>query len=176
METERWWTEGVTDYVAARLLARWRGRPEDLAALCFESLRNYQRIEHRFRMTMAEESRRRIPGDNTEQLVYRKGMLTGLLLDAAIRRASGGRRSLDDVARSLLALASTRRDRHVREEEIGIAVTAAGGEAAHLVWTRVAEGTVPLAEPDVADALGVVTGQLFEPPAVNAKIRKELVR
>jgi len=176
MTTERWWTEGATDYFAARLLTRWRQQPQDLAALCFESLRNYQRIDHRFRITMDEESRQHVAGDNTELLVYRKGMLAGLLLDAAIRDASGGRRSLDDVARSLLSLASTRRNRNVSEQEIGAAVAAAGGPAAQRVWARVVEGTAPLTERDISDALAVVTGQTFTPPAANAKVRKQLVR
>jgi predicted metalloprotease with PDZ domain len=176
MEAERWWTEGVTDYLAARLLARWRQQPQDLATLCYESLRRYQRIGHRLRMSMAEENRRHVPGDNTKLLVYRKGMLAGLLLDAGIRRASGGERSLDDVARALLALASTRRNRNVSEEEIGAAVAAAGGTAARRLWVRVALGTEPLTERDVADALAAVTGQAFRPPDVNARIRKELRR
>ena len=108
MESERWWIEGVTDYVAARLYSAWQERPDDLAYLCFQSLRNYQGIEHRTRLTMAEENNRRMGGDNTELLVYRKGMLAGLLLDAAIRQGSNDRRSLDDVSRRLLQIAQTR--------------------------------------------------------------------
>ena len=119
MESERWWIEGVTDYVAARLYATWQERPDDLAYLCFESLRNYQAIEHRTRLTMAEENNRRLGGDNTELLVYRKGMLAGLLLDAAIRQGSGGRRSLDDVSRRLLQIAATRTSRMVRTSNTG---------------------------------------------------------
>lgn len=175
MESERWWIEGVTDYVAARLYAAWQDRPDDLAFLCFQSLRNYQAIEHRTRLTMAEENNRRMGGDNTELLVYRKGMLAGLLLDAAIRQGSQNRRSLDDVSRRLLQIAQTRTSRMVRETEIRDAVATAGGDAAQRVWARVVDGTEPITEDDVAAALQTVTGRSFAPP-VLAKGRKELVR
>jgi len=175
MESERWWIEGVTDYVAARLVASWNGHPDDLAFLCFQSLRNYQGIEHRTRLTMAEENSRRLGGDNTELLVYRKGMLAGLLLDAAIRQGSNDGRSLDDVSRRLLQIAQTRASRLVRETEIRDAVVSAGGEIAQRVWMRVVDGTEPITEDDVTAALQTVTGRAFAPPAL-AKGRKELVR
>ena len=175
METERWWIEGVTDYLAARLYAAWQERPEELAALCFQSLRHYQAIEHAGRLTMAEENRRRMGGDNTELLVYRKGMLAGLMLDAAIRRSSNGRRSLDDVSRQLLRTAGQRRSRTLREDEIREAVAAAGGEDALRVWRRAVDSTEPITEGDVAGALRVVTGRTFAVPPLG-KSRKELSR
>lgn len=175
MLTERWWVEGVTDYVAARLYAAWQSDPDDLAFLCFQSLRNYQGIEHKSRLTMTEENRRRMGGDNTELLIYRKGMLAGLLLDAAIRRGSGGGRSLDDVSRQLLRTASQRRSRIVRESEVREAVVAAGGDEAQRIWTRVVDGTELISEDDVAMALQTVTGRNFAPPPL-AKGRKELSR
>ena len=175
MESERWWIEGVTDYVAARLYSTWRARPDDLAFLCFQSLRNYQAIDHRTQLTMTQENNRRLGGDNTELLVYRKGMLAGLLLDAAIRHGSGGSRSLDDVSRRMLQIAQTRGSRTVREAEIRDATVSAGGEEAQRVWTRVVDGTEPISEDDVAAALQTVTGRSFAPPAL-AKGQKELVR
>lgn len=174
LETERWWTEGVTDYFAARLYAEWRGRPEDLAALCYESYRNYLRIEHNTRMTMAEENRRSVSGDNTELLTYRKGMLAGLILDAAIRQATGGRQSLDEVARRLLAMAATRRSHRLRETEIRDVVVDLGGAGATLAWRRVVEGSGLLTETEVAGALQEVAGLPLEPPPVQLKRRKAL--
>jgi hypothetical protein len=175
LETERWWVEGVTDYVAARLYAGWQNRPEELAHLCWQSLRNYQRIEHNTRMTMAEENRARMGGDNTELLIYRKGMLAGLMLDAAIRRGSHGRRTLDDLSRRLLAIAAPRRNHNVREAELHDAAVALGGGDVERVWARVVTGTELLTEDDVATALQGVTGRSFAPPPL-AKSRKELVR
>lgn len=174
MESERWWIEGVTDYYAARLYAEWTGRAEDLAFLCYQSLRNYERIPHRLRLTMTQEDRQRLGGDNTDLLVYRKGMLAGLLLDAAIRRASSGRRTLDEVARSLLALAAQRPGRRVGEEEIRSAVRRAGGREAEQVWVRVVAGTTALTEAEVSEALRQITGRALPPPPL-AKAGKELM-
>jgi predicted metalloprotease with PDZ domain len=175
MESERWWVEGVTDYVAARLYSSWKEDPENLAHLIYQSLRNYQAIEHNARYTMAEENRRRMGGDNTELLVYRKGMLAGLMLDAALRRATNGRKTLDDLSRQLLALAATRRSRNVRESEIRDAAVALGGEEVQRVWNRVVAGTELITEDDVSAALQSVTGRVFAPPPL-IKTRKELVR
>ncbi len=174
LTAERWWTEGVTDYFAARLYAEWRGRPEELAFLCYESFQNYLRITHNTQMTMAEENRRNVSGDNTELLIYRKGMLAGLILDAAIREATGGRRTLDDVARRLLAMAAARRSHRLRETEIRDVVVDIGGENAARAWRRVVEGTTLLAMSEVTDALRGVTGRSLEPPATPLKHRKVL--
>ncbi len=174
MEAERWWTEGVTDYLAARLFADWSRDSTDLAQLVFQSLRNYQLIEHRTRYTMAQETRRGVGGDNTELLVYRKGMLAGLMLDAAIRRGSRGQRSLEDAARSLLVLAASRSSRRVTEADIRQAVVAAGGREAEQVWSRVVAGSDLVTEDDVGAALRVVTGRRFDPPDTMLKDRKRL--
>lgn len=175
MESPRWWTEGVTDYVAARLWAEWRQDPAELAALVFQSLRHYQAIEHRTRLTMAQEAREGMGGDNTELLVYRKGMLAGLLLDAAIRRSTGGRQSLDQVARRLLERAAQRSSRGIRENEIRDEVIGAGGREVRETWDRVVAGSDPVTEDDVQRALRVVTGRGFDPPTVLVR-RKELRR
>jgi predicted metalloprotease with PDZ domain len=164
METERWWTEGVTDYFAARLYAAWHGDPAELAALCFESYYHYLNIDHRTRLTMAQETRQAMGGDNTELLAYRKGMLAGLLLDAAIRRSTGGRASLDSVARRALDLARDRRSRAVREAELRDAVREIGGGAAGRVWDQVVAGTEPLQLNEIAAALQAVTGRSFAAP------------
>ena len=175
MDAGRWWTEGVTDYVAARLESQWSGHPDDLAALCYESLRNYGRIGHDTSMTMDEEQHLGVIGDNTSLLVYRKGMLAGLLLDAAIRRGSEGRVSLDDVARRMLTLAAGRPGHHVTEADIRAAVLAVGGADADRVWTHVIDGTALIEGAEVTDALRVVTGlPVAEPPPV-AKEQKVLI-
>ncbi len=176
MEAERWWTEGVTDYYAARLYAEWKERPDDLAHLMYQSLRNYLEIGHNTRMTMSEENRRRVLGDNTELLVYRKGMLAGLLLDAAIRRSSNGRRTLDDASRDLLRLARERRSHTVREPEIREAVRRVGGRDVERVWDRVVAGRELLTAAEVAQALRDVTGRDLQPPPLATKRGKTLRR
>jgi len=176
MESERWWTEGATDYFAARLYADWRGDPSQLASLCYESLRNYEEIPHRATMTMATEARTLPGGDNTVRLVYRKGMLAALLLDAAVRRGSHGSADLDTVARELLATARTRRSRTVSEAEIGEAVARAGGRAARREWERVVTGTGPITAKQVAAALKEVTGVDLPPPPDRGNVPKALAR
>jgi predicted metalloprotease with PDZ domain len=174
MEADRWWTEGVTDYFAARLYAEATERPEDLARLIWQSLRHYRAIPHATRLSMAEETRQRIGGDNTELLAYRKGMLAGMLLDAAIRRGSRGARRLDDAARALLALAATRPGRAVTGREMRDAVVRAGGATAERAWQRVVDGTAPLLTDEVAAALREVTGRELQPPPLASKRGKAL--
>lgn len=176
MDAPRWWTEGVTDYMAARLWSQWRGDPRELAQLMYKSLRHYESIEHRTRLTMAQESRQGMAGDNTRLLVYRKGMLAGLMLDAAIRRASDGRRTLDDASRSLLARAAGRAWRTVTEREVRDAVIEAGSPAVRREWDRLVESTAIISQNDVQEALRQVTGQGFEPPPIVPKQRKVLAR
>ena len=175
MEAERWWTEGVTDYVAARLEAEWSGRPDDLAALCFQSLRNYLRIGHDTSMTMDEEQHAGVLGDNTSLLVYRKGMLAGLLLDAVIRRATDGQASLDDVARRMLLLAAGTPGHRVTDAEILSAATETGGDEVPRVWRRVVDGTSLITEDEVTAALRTVTGLPVVAPAPIAKEQKKLI-
>jgi predicted metalloprotease with PDZ domain len=174
MTTDRWWVEGVSDYFAARLLADWRADPAILAALCWRSLANYRRIEHRARVSMLDETRQGIGGDNTELLVYRKGMLAGLLLDASIRRASGGRLTLDSAARSLLALAAATPQRTVRQADLRATLVRAGGEEVEQLWSRVVAGTAPLEEAEIAAALSTVTGQPAPPAVPRPKTGKRL--
>jgi predicted metalloprotease with PDZ domain len=159
MVTDRWWTEGATDYFAARLLADWSNRPGDLVDLCDQSLRNYRQIPYRTSMTMREEQRSGVLGDNTTLLVYRKGMLAALLLDAAIRRGSDGQANLVDVARQMLATAGRSPARRVSASEIRSLAVEAGGVGVARVWRRVVDGTAALGGAEIADALGVVSGR-----------------
>lgn len=163
MVADRWWTEGATDYFAARLLADWRGRSDDLAELCLASWRDYLKIRYRTSMTMDEEHRSNILGDNTTLLVYRKGMLAALLLDAAIRRGSAGRASLDDVARRLLAAASQDPARRVSASEIRALAVALGGAGVAPVWRRAVAGTELLTRAEITGALDVISGLRSRP-------------
>jgi predicted metalloprotease with PDZ domain len=174
VETDRWWTEGVTDYYAARLYAEWMGRASDLSDLCYQSLQNYLDIEHNTRLTMEQEDRDGVVGDNTALLVYRKGMLAGLLLDAGIRRVTDGQATLDDVARRMLALAAERRSHVVRGDDIrDIALEIAGAGLAR-IWDRVVAGSSLLSEEEVTDALRVVTGGDVPAAPPRAKEQKVL--
>lgn len=175
LQTARWWMEGVTDYFAARLEAAWSGRAADLADLCFQSLGNYLQIPRDTTMTMDEEQRENPLGDNTTLLVYRKGMLAGLLLDAFIRRQTDGEASLDDVARRMLALAASRSSHRVTEAEIRAIAIAIGGSGVAGLWGRVVDGESLISRDEVASALRTVTGLDVAVPDFNAKEQKVLV-
>jgi predicted metalloprotease with PDZ domain len=174
MEADRWWTEGVTDYYAARLYAEWVEQPSALASLCYESLRDYLDIRYDTLLTMDQEERSNIAGDNTSLLVYRKGMLAGLLLDAAIRRHTDGQATLDTVARRLLAAAAERRSHVVRENDIRDVAVKVGGDDVARVWDRVVEGSSALSADEVTAALRVVTGVSLPAARPQAKERKVL--
>jgi predicted metalloprotease with PDZ domain len=174
MSTDRWWVEGVTDYLAARLLSEWRRDPDILATLCWRSLANYRRIEHRARVSMLDETRQGIGGDNTELLVYRKGMLAGLLLDAAIRRSSSGRVTLDSAGRALLASAATAPQRMLGEAELRSVLVGLGGDPVDRLWSRVIAGTEPLEDAEITAALTTVTGQAIPLSPPRSKSGKSL--
>ncbi len=175
LQTERWWMEGVTDYFAARLEAQWSGRPADFADLCLQSLADYLQIGRDTTMTMDEEQRENPLGDNTTLLIYRKGMLAGLLLDAAIRRQTDGEASLDDVGRRMLALAAGRPTRRVAEGEVRDIVVAIAGRAVGGTWDRVVAGTSPISRDEVVSALRTVASLDVPAPPLNAKEQKVLV-
>jgi len=124
---------------------------------------------------MDEEQHEGVLGDNTSLLVYRKGMLAGLLLDAAIRKGSDGQASLDDVARQVLARSKDRPDHRVSEAQLRAAAVQMGGAEADSVWRRVVDGTTLITEAEVTDALRAVTGLPVTAPAPVAKEQKVLI-
>ena len=126
-------------------------------------------------MTMDEEQHQGVPGDNTSLLVYRKGMLAGLLLDAAIRRSTDGRASLDDVARQMLTLARSSGVHQVPDARIRAIAVGVGGSGVDRMWRRVVEGTDLITEAEVTDALRAVTGLPVTAPAAIAKEQKVLI-
>jgi predicted metalloprotease with PDZ domain len=103
-----WWLEGVTDYYADVLAVRTgvETRDEFLRAMA-GTFTGFHRGTG-FARTSADDSSRRVwetSGSNGFGGVsyYTKGKLVGMALDLAIRGASNGRRSLDDVMRDLYA-------------------------------------------------------------------------
>ena len=114
-------------------------------------------------------------GDNTSLLVYRKGMLAALLLDAAIRRATDGRASLDDAARRMLVYAHASPGHRVTDAEIHVIAVDVGGNDVDRVWHRVVAGTSLLTEAEVTEALRMVTGLPVSAPAPIAKEQKILI-
>jgi predicted metalloprotease with PDZ domain len=103
-----WISEGFTSYYAELLLARGRidSLPEFLSAMS-SPIRQLQQAPGRLVQTLEQSSwnvwDNSMSGVGTDPKTavsyYVKGEVVGFLLDARIRRATGGARSLDDVMR-----------------------------------------------------------------------------
>jgi len=98
-----WWSEGVTDYYAD--LTNWRAglwSDQDFIDHVHENIETVDQIpepwseEDGSLATWINEVY-----DNSSQMYYPKGSLTGLLLDISIRDATDDAHSLDDVMRAL---------------------------------------------------------------------------
>ncbi len=102
-----WQAEGVTSYYAELFLARAGiGDADDLLAALSATIRRLQGSPGRL-LESLERSSLNVwtnslsgvgAGESTVSY-YDKGMVVGFLLDARIRHATGGRKSLDDVMR-----------------------------------------------------------------------------
>jgi predicted metalloprotease with PDZ domain len=103
-----WISEGFTSYYAALMLSRagLDGPPDFLAAMSSQ-IRQLQQAPGRLVQTLEQSSwdvwTNSMSGVNpdakTAVSYYVKGEVVGFLLDARIRRATGGSKSLDDVMR-----------------------------------------------------------------------------
>ncbi len=100
-----WWSEGVTDYYADVALARgglWTA--DQFVAAADDNARQVEQAAEIVSVEDASVDTWIHPTWVDEaQYYYPKGSLLGLMLDIEIRAATGGRHSLDDVMRSLLA-------------------------------------------------------------------------
>jgi len=102
-----WFAEGVTDYYSKVLT--YRSGVHDAAWLLGEfsdQVNNYQSGSTRLKSTVEDASRASWDngGFNLGDLdYYNKGLLSGFLLDAAIRSTTHGAKSLDDVMRYMYA-------------------------------------------------------------------------
>ena len=104
---ELWWSEGVTIYFADLMLRRADfPRPDATRVQHLETLISAYVANPSHGMVSAEQTSRAFnllgaTGDYTPNM-FSQGELLGDMLDLMIRDASGSRRSLDDVMRSLL--------------------------------------------------------------------------
>jgi predicted metalloprotease with PDZ domain len=102
-----WWLEGVTDYYAGILAARGGLISEERLRQDLARTRAGVMRDPDSARVSAKESSLRVweqPGSQGYGIsYYAKGKVIGWTLDLAIRRFSGGGKSLDDVLRSLYA-------------------------------------------------------------------------
>lgn len=130
-----WFFEGITSYYDDLFLVR-TGLipPADYLSLLAQQVTRHLRTPGRTVQSVAQSSfdawtKYYKTDENTPNSVvsyYVKGSLVGLCLDLAVRAASQGRASLDDVMRRLWA-GHGRSRTGVREEDIRAALVACGG-------------------------------------------------
>ena len=107
-----WVAEGLTSYYDDLLLARAGLMTDDeylgrltkmISGLRGTPGRRVQTLQQSSADAWIKHYRRDENSVNTAVSYYRKGALVGFILDAAVREASGGERSLDDVMRTAYA-------------------------------------------------------------------------
>jgi predicted metalloprotease with PDZ domain len=128
-----WISEGVTSYYSDLTVVRAGLQTTDAYLASLSSLigrlqtapgRLQQSVEQSSREVWGNSNSGVNPSANTVSY-YNKGEVLGLLLDARIRRATGGRRSFDDVMR--LAYKRYSGDRGFRDQEFRAAAAEVGG-------------------------------------------------
>jgi predicted metalloprotease with PDZ domain len=178
-----WFSEGFTDFYARRLLLR-SGllTPEEYAADLNESVAGY------FTSPVRNEPNERILADfwrngDVEKLPYRRGDVVAVLTDAAIRKASGGARSLDDFMRDLLERATSGGEKVSTESLVEGIGRATSTEFAERIRRIVVDGETATIEADVLEPClegRVETVAAFEPgfdveASVKAKVATGVV-
>ncbi len=143
-----WFAEGVTEYFAQLICLRSGfERPEQLLNHFDASVSAYSANPARDAVSPAMSSLRVWEEGNSSGYggldYYQAGELMGLCLDLAIRRESGGRKSLDDVMRLLMREHAPPRPGYT-SADLASAVAAIGGPAAGKMLNQIAATTAPL--------------------------------
>jgi predicted metalloprotease with PDZ domain len=167
-----WFVEGLTDYYADLFLVRAgvATRDEYFASLSAQ-IRSLQttpgRLEQPVEMASYDAWIKYYRADentpNSAISYYVKGAVIGFLLDAHIRRVTGGAKSLDDVMRVMYARFSGERG-FSREDVRAIVAEIAGSAHARDTRAWMARALETTAELDYADALAWF-GLRLTPPA-----------
>jgi predicted metalloprotease with PDZ domain len=169
-----WIAEGITDYYAELIVHRagLSSQAEYLDALS-NKIEELQTTPGRLVQPVDLASfdawiKFYRPDENTPNAsvsYYTKGAVLGFLLDARIRRATGGTRSLDEVMRAAYQKFSGGRG-YTPEEFRAVAEQASGLDLGSF-WADAVEGTADLDYTEAVDALGL----RFRPPAPPAADR-----
>lgn len=169
-----WIAEGITDYYAELLVHRagLSSRAEYLDALS-NTIEELQTTPGRLVQPVDLASfdawiKFYRPDENTPNAsvsYYTKGAVLGFLLDARIRRATGGTRSLDEVMRAAYQQFSG--GRGYTPDEFRAVAEQASGLNLRSFWTDAVEGTAELDYTEALDALGL----RFRAPAPDRPAR-----
>ena len=157
-----WMVEGITDYYAALVLHRagLSTRDELLDALSdqIEGLqttpgRLVQSVEMASFDAWIKYYRPNENSLNTAVSYYTKGTVLAFLLDAEVRRATGGARSLDDVMRTAFERFSG--PRGFTPDDFRAAVEETAGTDLASFWATAVEGTAELDYEGALETLGL---------------------
>lgn len=139
-----WFAEGVTDYYAHVMVYRGgESNALNLLDALGDNIRSLQRSGMRLRETIENVSRATWEhgGFGMGDLnYYTKGLVMGLIFDAAIRDATNGLRSLDDVMRLLYARHALPRP-GMSEDGVKLAINEVAGKDLSALYDRLARST-----------------------------------
>jgi predicted metalloprotease with PDZ domain len=166
-----WIAEGITDYFADLVVVRaGLSSREQLLASLSSRIDEIQTSPGRLVQSVEQASfdawikyyRPDENSNNTSISYYTKGALVGFLLDARVRRATGGKRTLEDVM--LAAYQKYSGERGYTPEEFKAVAEQVAGVSLDTFWASAVTGTADL---DYAEALQVF-GLRFGPAPAPA--------
>ena len=167
-----WFVEGITDYYADLFLARAGvATPDEYLDILSEQVRSLQTTPGRLEQSVEQASydawikyyRSDENTPNTSISYYVKGAVIGFLLDANIRRMTGGSKSLDDVMRALFVKFSG--DRGFSGADVrSVVADVVGATHGREVRTWLDRALETTAELDFADATAWFGLRITPPP------------
>lgn len=169
-----WIAEGITDYYAELIVHRagLSSQAEYLDALSnkIEELqttpgRAVQPVDQASFDAWIKYYRPDENSGNTSISYYTKGAVVGFLLDARIRKITGGARSLDDVMRAAYQKFSG--ERGYTPEEFRVVAEQVAGQSLASFWASAVEGTDELDYNEALETLGLRFRPAV-PPAARA--------
>lgn len=168
-----WFVEGLTDYYADLFLARAGVATRDeYFNLLSDHLRSLQTTPGRLEQSVEAASydawikyyRSDENTPNTAISYYVKGAVIGFLLDARIRRLTGGAKSLDDVMRTMRTRFSGERG-YAREDVRTVVAEVVGPAHAREIREWMARALETTAELDYTEAVEWFGLRITPPPA-----------
>jgi predicted metalloprotease with PDZ domain len=138
-----WVSEGITDYYS--YLANMRSGISDSSAFLGQIAQNISGVGGQPPTALADASLEAwiAPTDGSAGIYYPKGALAGFMLDIMIRDASNGRKSLDNVMRTLYETTYKKGRGFTPTDWWGTVSEAAGGRSFDAVNRRYIQGRDP---------------------------------
>jgi predicted metalloprotease with PDZ domain len=174
-----WISEGVTSYYGELLVTRaGLAKPEDFLAAMSSHIEQLQNSPGRLVQTLEQSSldvwasgTSGVGRNNTKTVSYYvKGPIAGFLLDAKIRRATGGKKSFDDLMR--LALKRYGGDRGFTPDQFRAAAEEVAGTDLKDWFRKVLSSTEELDYAEALDWYGLRFAPVPEPAKDDKPVKK----